>query len=813
MGRHEKAAALMMTAVIMFSSLTLGACKKSFEADDNTWYSTRKFEVGEEYRTDETIDYYYTGFVGAYKDKLYYFTTGTHHVPEDQDMATVMYEELQFEILDIYDLEGNKTDSIDLHKVIDDMQLFTDGYFGFNITDQDGLCIQGDDLVVHLSMNPMGRGDRVQATGIDVKLSLKDLSFVSKTDADATQISTDDLLICSQCTGIDVYDGYMVETFWTMYPGTRAVMRVMDPKGNSVKYDLMDACSAVKTAAIVDTIYLGDYVMLLGILEEDEYTKDYFTFNIKNGEVQPYEEDTSWVRNYLRECKESYVDGIGYVTTDSKGINKIDFEKKEVSQLLSFDACNINRSIANQMEIVSLENDRIILTGSFSRGYFTEIETDVYVLDRQDTNPKLTKTIITAATLTEFDYPFCEAVCNFNETNPDYYISLEGKYSLKEKYLAGEIDYYDGGLSDDELNAQQELSNQLAIDLMAGDGPDMILDGASFYQLYNGEYLTDLSPYIDSEGLFENVIEAAKTDGKLYQLPLTFGVTGILAERSALEDGQVGFTLDQYKQFVSTSCNGVDPMELNPNDFFAICINALNDEYIKDGTANYNNADVKALAEFTKQNVPELTAEQERQKLPSTELPESEVFDGGEYEKDASFSTLINTNYAKMSELTLVGIPSINGNGPMLTVNSSVAVSAKSQNKDACIEFIKSLLSEDIQNEYCRGGVGTSLRISSFEEMARFEIDKLNKSIRVNQKVQKTWGFDMGNAPLVEIDYSTITDFEEVIDSVSKVSTTDPSIIMILKEEMAPYFKDQKSIDDVLSVVENRVQTFLNERG
>ena len=41
----------------------------------------------------------------------------------------------------------------------------------------------------------------------------------------------------------------------------------------------------------------------------------------------------------------------------------------------------------------------------------------------------------------------------------------------------------------------------------------------------------------------------------------------------------------------------------------------------------------------------------------------------------------------------------------------------------------------------------------------------------------------------------------------------DPAVASIVVEEMGAYFSGQKDIEDVISVMEDRVQTFLDERG
>ena len=47
----------------------------------------------------------------------------------------------------------------------------------------------------------------------------------------------------------------------------------------------------------------------------------------------------------------------------------------------------------------------------------------------------------------------------------------------------------------------------------------------------------------------------------------------------------------------------------------------------------------------------------------------------------------------------------------------------------------------------------------------------------------------------------------------SLIDNTDPAVLIVIREEVPPYFVDQKSLDDILPIVNNRVKTILSERS
>ena len=69
-----------------------------------------------------------------------------------------------------------------------------------------------------------------------------------------------------------------------------------------------------------------------------------------------------------------------------------------------------------------------------------QLQSMVYVLTREKENPHAGKTVLTVASLYGYNYAFCEALCRFNETNPDYFIMADNSYSYWDKSFDGSMD-------------------------------------------------------------------------------------------------------------------------------------------------------------------------------------------------------------------------------------------------------------------------------------------------------------------------------------------------------------------------------------
>ena len=62
------------------------------------------------------------------------------------------------------------------------------------------------------------------------------------------------------------------------------------------------------------------------------------------------------------------------------------------------------------------------------------------------------------------------------------------------------------------------------------------------------------------------------------------------------------------------------------------------------------------------------------------------------------------------------------------------------------------------------------------------------------------------------VDESIIDDYNKILRSASTVMSMDPSIYIIINEELPAYFKGQKKIEDVAAIIEDRAQTVVDER-
>ena len=510
-------------------------------------------------------------------------------------------------------------------------------------------------------------------------------------------------------------------------------------------------------------------------------------------------------------------DGQAYFAT-SVGISKIDMKNKKTEDFFSYNACPVNKERISSTEVVRCSDNNILLIDgplSFSPYYLDGSTTagfSIYDITKASTNPNAGKTVLELyATNGYVDQTISEAIVRFNETNKEYFIEVTGRYTADGVYYYMPDDSQDD-VSNEMLQDNMSLNDKLAMDIMNGIGPDILIFTDDMGRLNNSNNLADLSKYLgelDQDKYFTNVINAAKTDGKLYQLPVTFGIEGIHTDSGNAGASGLGFTTKEYEEFLYGPLNGYDLDQAGQAYYFANLFNAMSDKFIANGKVDFSGPEFAELAEFVKNNV--------REKAPtmdSDEMSNEKRFQNDSTARLVEYASIVmylsGVNDMKGSR-AILGIPSSDGRGPMLTTILSVAVSAQAVNVEACAEFAKLLLSDEIQTKYA---------VSDHFTVNR-EVYKKNESLihdycngaRGNQEFgidRRTFEPVKNRMKFTEDDMSYL---ENIILNCSHFNSSDASVNIILIEEMPPYFLGQKDLNSVIKIAQDRAQKVLDERG
>ncbi|MBR2549257.1 MAG: extracellular solute-binding protein [Clostridiales bacterium] len=529
----------------------------------------------------------------------------------------------------------------------------------------------------------------------------------------------------------------------------------------------------------------------------------YFTLDLEQLSVVPAEyEEYKWLDPYVYGFLINGTDGNVYYSS-GLGISRINVEKKTADMIFDYSWCSINRHILNFFYVAECTGESFILCGPVSQqGSFlktVQSEFVIYEFKKADQNPHAGKTVLELyAAGGELDYTTADAVIRFNEANSGYYIEVTDRYNLGKYYDTDKNVSNADEYEEYNLSVRTNMSNELAMDIINGKGPDILLNTSSFGLLNNSNYLADLAPYVgtlDPNKYYTNIIEGAKYDGALYQLPVTFAVDGIHTNSSYAGSSGTGFTTAEYEGFLKGALNGKDVIGAGQAVYFAKLFSAESDLFIKNGKADFTSPEFKELARYVKDNVQQNSVswgESINDITIATQEGRCAI-----YNSCGHISTYFSDTEALSGATAILGIASSDGRGPLFSPSRSVAVSAQAKNIDACGEFVKMLLSDDIQRSFAMCDSLTVNR-EALRQAANTAVDYYNSGYADTRKMYSE---------------ETVNNLEKVILSCSRMNSTDSEINIILIEEMPAYFTGQKDLDSVIAIAQDRVQKVLDERG
>ena len=760
---------------------------------DMPWFDTKTFNADVGIDRKEDIEYTYTQLAGADKDYIVTMTSGNYKMPSNLDWDTVDYKDYVIGLLTVFDRKtGEKVNTFNLYDYMDE-QAYPSG-----ATYRDGNVL----ITASTWDDKTGVMGTVEMDVDPVSGELLDKRDVGTGNSDAPQI----------------FDVGNYQVYLTSHWEEKSYysIRVKTSEGESEEIDIKDDN---KDIYYISSIFpVSDTKIMLPADTDSGMT--YFEFDLKTNELTKVDgKDYEWLDSVYLYNSYYGSDGNVYVSTPV-GISKVDMQKKSVEEIFNFSWCNVSRNLLLDLQIADITEDAFLLCGSvytrtpYSGNYnWNDDEYVIINFTRADKNPHAGKKILELyAAYGYTEDVTAEAIAKYNETSNDYFIEVTDRYSNVANMN------YSSYNNDDDVNAASldytnQMSNKLAMDVMNGEGPDMFLDVSYLGQLNSGTYLADLTPFIgnlDSNKYFTNIVDLAKVDGKLYNLPVCFGLSGIHTDKEYAGASGVGFTTEEYEKFLKDVLNGEDVITNGQAHYFATLFNTMRDEFIVNGKADFTGPEFAKIAGYVKENVKEKSDDWDENDGGNIVYADEPMeIKKAVYTSSYGFSEYFMTLEQLSKGNAILGLPSSDGRGPSAISYSSIAVSAQACDVNACGEFVKMLMSDDMQQKYAEHGAFV-LNREAFRKAGEGAVDYYNKhSVRGMYST-------MDNGPEDNrVKYSTehIDILEDTILNCSTMTSEDAAVNLILIEEMPAYFTGQKSLEEVVKVAQDRVQKVLDERG
>ena len=479
-----------------------------------------------------------------------------------------------------------------------------------------------------------------------------------------------------------------------------------------------------------------------------------------------------------------YDDGIyGYDTTDKSSIKVMDF----------FDS-NINPGFNDS--IIPIGNEEMIghsfdETGNLSR-IVKYVKTDHSVTDD---SVDVDNAVITVG----FSFGGQEIknhAIEFNKKNKKYKIEIK--------------DYYDGEDPEAKINA----------DIAAGNFPDIIFMDEFPYEQYAAKgLLEDLTPYfekdpeINTSDMVDSVLEAIKIDGKIYYYP-PFFYMNTLAANSKIVDKNSKWTFHDLKEIIKD--NGTEALgPASKSDLLDTFLRGGSSDFIdyQTGKCSFDSQDFKDILEICNSGSNEETEYNEDYLTSERLIHDEKILLSLRYITD--IEDLLVDRQLFNGNLVYIGFPGKDEGKSYFEIKSPIGIYSKSKVKEGAWEFIRTFMTKEYQGKVYEYNSCIPLRKDCLDMKIKRAMTTETYTDELGQEVtpiksSTDWGDIV--VDITPADQEEINMFMDLINHTKRVYHHNAIVNSIIQEEAAYYFAGEKNLDDTVKIIQNRVETYVNEK-
>lgn len=405
-------------------------------------------------------------------------------------------------------------------------------------------------------------------------------------------------------------------------------------------------------------------------------------------------------------------------------------------------------------------------------------------------------------------------VIEFNKTSDEYRIMIQdySEYNSQEDYSLGD--------------------KQLDMDIMSGKIPDVILGGSDFSA---GKYV-DLGIFADfyellendetlkKEDFCENVLKAYEVNGELYQFPANFHIMTVYG-KSSIFGNDTSLTWDELAAIQAEHPDSIVFSETTQNDILGFGLRFTYGQLVDEvtGECKFESDTFKNLLEFAKQYPAEIDWE--------SLYADNDFWMDYELQYVNGHTLLTMANIYSVydgwmqglrtfgEKATPVGFPTEDGNGSRVESPMTFSIYNKSDNIEGAWSFVKRFLSEEAQmpdekNPHYSATGRLPVLKKALEACANAITQKPSYIGVDGERVEYDEYVYINNEqvlvePATEEDVQMWLDYILSIDK--KTSANYEEAMEIVTEDAAGYLNGSKSLEEVVGVIQSRMNILVNE--
>lgn len=503
---------------------------------------------------------------------------------------------------------------------------------------------------------------------------------------------------------------------------------------------------------------------------------------------------------------------------------KTDTKEKLVDWL----ACDVDTN--NMSGYAMLSDSRV---AALMQDWSTDPTTyQLIVLHRVDASEIKEKKVLTLACM-YLDWNLRSMIVEYNKTNDEYRINV--------------VDYSEYA-TDDDYNAGV---TKLTTEIISGSVPDIFLTSNLPIDKYAAKgVIADLNTFMDGgNGLSRDyfvpqILNALEKDGKLYELPTSFSVqtayalSSIASQYDTWNVAAVQDAMTQLQEGATVFSNG-----WTKNMALSNCLSRNLSAFVDwtTGKCEFDSEAFQQLLAFCN-SFPAETSDGDGAIAYASSA--DIAVDDAMWESDAtritngkqlmstigmySFDSYIWNVYAIRDKITFTGYPTEDGSGSSFELQMPMAISSVTKYPDAAWDFVCSIIKKmntiDENNYY----YGFPISQAAFDaEMT----DIMTEQYQLDENGEQVdWDGDgepdkairgsyetMENGETVYKDVYALTqeDIDQILGVISNTHSVydyDQEILDIITDEVAAYFAGDKDVQTTASMIQSRVNLYVQEQ-
>ncbi len=423
----------------------------------------------------------------------------------------------------------------------------------------------------------------------------------------------------------------------------------------------------------------------------------------------------------------------------------------------------------------------------------------------------------------------CLTACDSNQSNTD---NMSSKNTLKIYYHDKDIitqkalgifkeKYKDVNVDEKHFSDFDEYKNRMTVDILSGDGPDVILLDSKVFgsinKLSSKGILCDLNEFIKKDKDFnisdynEKVLNAFEQDGKRFFIPFWFGVNSFVTSKESLKRNNIKIDpsnwtytdlLKTAKKFAGENKNKYFFYWLDISDL--IRGSGITFVDYKNKKTFYNSKDFIEILEIYRELYPYICTEEDIKGRSYTDLIKDKVFVMKADNGPSPIRFLYDYSMYKSigEELEVLPFPALkNGNKVSNAITSyAIAINSQSSNKDNAYNFIKIVLSDDVQkseNAIILGVIPVNKK--ALEDDYKYAMSKKAEDL----------SFESCPGVPLPSKYKTISD--NIVSGIGTCVAEESEISKIIKEEMPDFLDGKRTAAQTAKAIDDKVNLYLNE--